>query len=203
MKKDKKTSFLGVRMLKSLIPSLVIAGAIMTSSAQAAEGSADKLIGFEFGVGYHLTDDSRYEGVDTNFGLVIPVGQKFDVVVYHEIGRYYGKQDGAKSNIDSDVDQLRFRVTAWENEKMAVKLLLGIGYADMTEKETSTDFSQVVADAGVNLTVLKAHSGPVKGEIAINAVYRHLKFEEQNLNLTDDLGKLGGFVIGMNAGLFF
>ena len=192
-------------MLKALIPSLVLAGAIMGSSAQAAEGSADKLIGFEFGVGYHLIDDSRYEGVSTNFGLVIPVGQKFDVVVYQEIGRYYGKQDGTKSNIDSDINELRFRVTAWENEKMAVKLLLGIGYADMTEQETGVDFSQVVADLGINFTVLKAQSGPVKGEIALNALYRHLKFAEEDLNFApgEDVSKLGGFVIGMNAGLFF
>ena len=192
-------------MLKALIPSLVLAGAIMGSSAQAAEGSADKLIGFEFGVGYHLVDDSRYEGVSTNFGLVIPVGQKFDVVIYHEVGRYYGKQDGDKSNVESDVSEMRFRVTAWENEKMAVKLLLGIGYADMTEKETPTSFSQVVADLGINFTVLKATSGPVKGEIALNALYRHLKFADATVALATDpvLDSLGGFVIGMNAGLFF
>jgi hypothetical protein len=187
-------------MLKSLIPSLVLVGAMVTGS-QAAEG--DKLLGFEFGVGYHLADDSRYEGVDTNFGLVLPVGQKFDIVVYHEIGRYYGKQDGDKSNIDSDIDQLRFRVTAWEGEAQAVKLLLGIGYADMSEDETGSEWSQVVADIGVNFTAYKAKSGPVKGEIALNAVYRHLKFEEQGLNLADDLSKLGGFVIGVNAGLYF
>jgi hypothetical protein len=188
-------------MLKALIPSLVLAGAFMGSSAQAADG--DKLIGFEFGVGYHLVDESRYDGVSTNFGLVLPVGQKFDVVIYHEVGRYYGKQDGDKSNIESDINEMRFRVTAWENEKMAVKLLLGIGYADMTEKEGGDDFSQVVADLGVNFTVLKTTSGPVKGEIALNALYRHLKFEEQSLNLTDDVDSLGGFVIGVNAGLFF
>jgi hypothetical protein len=187
-------------MLKKLIPTLALVGAVMTG-AQAAEG--DKLLGFEFGVGYHLTDDSRYDGVSTNFGLVLPIGQKFDVVVYHEIGRYYGKQDGAQSHIDSDVDQLRFRVNVWEGETQAVKLLLGIGYADMNEEETGTDFDQLVADLGVNFTAWKNKSGPVKGEIAVNALYRHLKFEEQGLNLTDDLSKLGGFVIGLNAGLYF
>ena len=90
-------------------------------------------------------------------------------------------------------------------EKMAVKLLLGIGYADMTEQETGVDFSQVVADLGINFTVLKAQSGPVKGEIALNALYRHLKFAEEDLNFApgEDVSKLGGFVIGMNAGLFF
>ena len=90
-------------MLKTLIPSLVLAGAFMTTSAQAADG--DKLLGFEFGVGYHLVDDSNYEGVSTNFGLVIPVGQKFDVVIYHEAGSYHGKQDDDKSNAESDVNE--------------------------------------------------------------------------------------------------
>jgi hypothetical protein len=188
-------------MLKTLIPSLVLAGAFMTTSAQAAEG--DKLLGFEFGVGYHLVDDSRYEGVDTNFGLVIPVGQKFDIVVYHEVGSYYGKQDGVKSTIDSTVDELRFRVSAWENETMAVKLVLGIGYADMAESDGAPEFSQVVADLGINFTIMKAKSGPVKGEIALNALYRHLKFEEVDTALADNLSKLGGFIIGVNAGLYF
>ncbi len=191
-------------MLKALIPSLVLAGAIMGSSAQAAQGSADKLIGFEFGVGFHLVDESRYEGVSTNFGLVIPVGQKFDVVIYHEQGRYYGKENGVNSNIEADLNEIRFRVSAWENEKMAVKVILGIGYADMVEKEgAAPSWSQVVADAGINFTILKAQSGPVKGELAINALYRYLKFTDQTMAVATPVDSLGGFVIGMNAGLFF
>jgi hypothetical protein len=61
----------------------------------------------------------------------------------------------------------------------------------------------VVADLGINFTILKAKSGPVKGEIALNALYRHLKFEEADVNLDDDISKLGGFIIGVNAGLYF
>jgi hypothetical protein len=188
-------------MLKKLIPTLAIVGSLM-NGAQAAEG--DKLLGFEFGVGYHLVDDSRYEGVDTNFGLVLPVGQKFDIVVYHEIGRYYGKEDGTKSNIDADVNELRFRVNVWEGETQAVKLLLGIGFADIDADNATGEVSQIVADLGVNFTAYKSKSGPVKGEIALNALYRHLKFEETATALPgDDLSKLGGFIIGVNAGLYF
>lgn len=188
-------------MLKKLIPTLAIVGSIFTG-AQAAEG--DKLLGFEFGVGYHLTDDSRYEGVDTNFGLVLPVGQKFDIVVYHEIGNYYGEEDGAESQIDSTINQLRFRVNAWESEQQAVKLLLGIGYADMEEADNNPQWSQVVADLGINFTVYKSKSGPVKGEIALNAAYRWLKFDDVDTDLGgDNLEELGGFIIGANAGLYF
>jgi hypothetical protein len=187
-------------MLKKLIPTLAIVGSIFTG-VQAAEG--DKLLGFEFGVGYHLVDDSRYDGVSTNFGLVLPVGQKFDVVVYHEVGNYFGKQDGDKSNVDSTINELRFRVNVWESETQAVKLMLGIGYADMDFDDGTGEVSSVLADIGINYTVFKTKSGPVKGELAVNAVYRWLKFEETSTNLTDDADELGGFVIGMNAGLYF
>ena len=173
-------------------------------SAQAADG--DKLLGFEFGIGYHLVDDSRYEGTDVNFGLVLPIGQKFDVVVYHEIGRFYGKQNNgnAKSNITSDANELRFRLTAWEGETQAVKIFLGIGYTNLHEDEGNFDWSANVADIGINFTALKTKSGPVKAELAINALYRYCKFEDQNVNIANpQLNKLGGFVIGVSAGLFF
>lgn len=188
-------------MLKKLIPSLALVGSLMTG-AQAAEG--DKLLGFEFGVAYHLLDDSRFDGVSTNFGLVLPVGQKFDVVVYHEVGNYYGKEDGDKANIDSNVSELRFRVNVWENETQAVKLLLGIGYADMDFDDGNDEVSNVVGDLGINYTAFKSKSGPVKGEIALNALYRWLKFEDTfTSNLNDEVNELGGFIIGVNAGLYF
>jgi hypothetical protein len=187
-------------MLKSIVPALLIAGAAM--SAQAADG--DKLLGFEFGVGYHLVDDSRFEGTDANFGLVLPIGQKFDVVVYHEVGRYNGKQNGERCVIDADANELRFRVSAWEGETQAVKVFLGIGYQDLNIDQGTNSVSSLVADLGINFTVLKTKSGPVKGELAINANYRYFKFAETGTdNLDDDVSKLGGFIIGVNAGLFF
>jgi hypothetical protein len=188
-------------MLKSIVPALLIAGAAM--SAQAADG--DKLLGFEFGVGFHLVDDSRYEGTDVNFGLVLPVGQKFDVVVYHEVASFRGSDtdDNDRSNVHSDINELRFRLSAWESEAMAVKIFLGMGFAEQNEDESGTEWGSTVADIGINFTALKSKSGPVKGELAINAFYRYNKFEAQGLNLDDDLTKLGGFVIGLTAGLYF
>ena len=189
-------------MLKSIVPALLIAGAAM--SAQAADG--DKLLGFEFGVGYHLVDDSRFDGTDINFGLVIPVGQKFDVVIYRENGTYNGKQDALKATAKADFNELRFRVSAWEGETQAVKIFLGMGYGTVQTAVPAGTASALVADVGINFTVLKTKSGPVKGEIALNAAYRHFRFNEiapANVPLTDGLSKLGGFIIGADVGLYF
>jgi hypothetical protein len=189
-------------MLKALIPSIVLAGAVISTSAQAADG--DKLLGFEFGVGYHLVDDTRYEGASLNFGLVIPVGQKFDVVVYNEQGTFQGTENGDRDTATLDVNELRFRVSAWANDTMEVKLFLGLGYGELTLDEGDDEVSNIVGDAGINFTVFKTKSGPVKGEIALNAFYRHFKFAETDNGLdTDDTDEFGGFVIGANVGLYF
>ena len=189
--------------MKSLVPSLLLLGAVATS-IQAADQSSDKVLGFEFGVGYHLVDDNRFHGTDMNFGLVIPVGQKFDVVVYHEAGVYDGKQNNNKSLAKTEANELRFRVSVWDGESQAVKLFLGMGYQDANYDDGAVTVSNLVADLGINFTVIKTKSGPVKGEIAINAAYRYFKFaENNNSNLNDPVSKLGGFIIGVNAGLFF
>ena len=187
--------------MKALVPSLLLLGAVATTSLSAADQASDKLLGFEFGVGFHLVEDSRYDGTDANFGLVIPVGQKFDVVIYHEVGRYFGKQEGEHSQIDNDVNELRFRVAAWDGESQAVKIFLGIGYSDADIDGNSV--SAPIADIGVNFTVIKTKSGPVKGEVAINAAYRYFRFDDVNGDLNDPVTKLGGFIIGVNAGLYF
>jgi hypothetical protein len=191
--------------MKALVPSLLLLGAVATTSLSAADQASDKVLGFEFGVGYHLVDDSHYEGTDINFGLVIPVGQKFDVVVYHESGVYTGKQDGVNSTADTDANELRFRVAVWDGESQAVKLVLGLGYQNVNfdPNGADTSVSAIVADLGVNFTVIKTKSGPVKGEIALNAFYRHFRFADTDTDLDDDSKKLGGFIIGVNAGLYF
>src|SRR4051812_11895740 len=112
-------------MLKSIIPSLLIAGAAISTSAFAAEPASQDLLGFEFGVGFQIYEDDRFEGVNANLGVVIPVGQKFEIVVFHESakGTFRDSVNGSDVRADNtfSTNELRFRLTAWENESQAVK----------------------------------------------------------------------------------
>ncbi len=188
-------------MLKKLIPTLAIVGSIFTG-AQAAEG--DKFLGFEFGVNYHLLDDSRYDGASMNFGLVLPVGQKFDVVVYVEKGAFTGKEDDTRSEIETNVTELRFRVPVFESETQSVKLMLGMGYGEYNFDDFDDEISGIVGDLGVNYAFFKTKSGPVKGELALNALYRWSEITEVDTDLPGDtVDSMGGFIIGLSAGLYF
>lgn len=190
-------------MLKSIVPALLIAGASLTA-VQAADGASDKVLGFEFGVNYHLIEDRRFEGASTNFGLVLPIGQKFDVVIYGEDGRYFGKEDGQECEVESSAYEMRFRVTAWEGETQAVKVMLGIGYQDVNIDDDTDNGGAPIADLGIAFTVIKTKSGPVKGELGINAFYRYFRFQDMDTaDLNEPVNKLGGFGIGVSAGLYF
>src|SRR5687767_15553753 len=137
-------------MIKTIIPSLLLI------SAAAAQGADEKLLGFEFGVGYYLVDDRRYDGTDANFGLVLPMGQKFDIVVYHEVGRYYGKQDGARGQAETETTELRFRIPVWESESQGVKLVVGIGQSEISASHVGHTHEEEapIADLGLQYVVM-------------------------------------------------
>ncbi len=202
-------------MLKSIIPTLLIAGAAISTSAFAAEPASQDLLGFEFGVGFGLYQDSRIEGINANMGVVLPIGQKFEIEVYHEVGKATFKDTvggvTVRSNTDFGVNELRFRLTAWQSDAQEVKFLLGIGYFDNSIRVTqpvTTTISQSgnVADLGIDYTVVKAKSGPVKGQLAINAIYRFARANDiSNLGLGGmrPVGDYSGVIIGATAGLYF
>jgi hypothetical protein len=197
-------------MLKALVPSLLLVGAIASVQAADPAPAQQSVLGFEFGVGYHLFTDSRYNGTDSNFALVLPIGTQFDAILYHEVGRYYGKDTVAgapvSNNVDADVNEIRFRVAIWTapTNEQEVRLMLGMGYAAFTSDTAGTDSSAPVIDFGVNFVAMRKTSGPVKAEVAVKATYRYARFPGcPMLTGAKDVDDLGGFIFGLGAGLFF
>jgi hypothetical protein len=194
-------------MLKALVPSLILVSAIASVQAADPAPAQPSVLGFEFGVGYHLFTDTRYNGTNSNFALVLPIGDKFDAVLYNESGRLYGKDTLAgatvRSNIDSDVKEIRFRVQVFAAGEQEVKLMLGMGYATY-HSDVGIDASAPVIDGGIHFVALRKSSGPAKAEIAVNALYRYSRFPGcAFLTGCQNVDDLGGFIFGLNAGLFF
>lgn len=188
-------------MLKSLVPALLVAGSM--TSAMAEDQAQQPVIGFEFGANFNLFNDSRFEGNSTFFALVFPVGKTFNVAVYHEEGRIHGEEDGNDDNYDVDINQIRVGIDLWEspNGSQEVALNLGFGHASYTE---DIDEDELVTDIAVRYTPIKAKNGPVVGALNVNAAYRYAPLNNVfPNNLNRNIDDLGGFVIGLGAGLYF
>jgi hypothetical protein len=215
-------------MLKALVPSLVLVSAIASVQAEdiapavptapaapQVENPAPvapvraPFLGCEFGVSYHLFNDNRYSGASSNFAVVLLIDTKMKAALYHESGRYYGTDSIAgatfRNNLGSDITEIRFRVTVVDGGEQDVQLMLGMGYASYNSDVAGTNASAPVIDSGIHLTALKKTSGPVQMEIGINALYRYSRFSDLNMLTAacPPVYDLGGFVFGLNAGLFF
>lgn len=105
--------------------------------------------------------------------------------------------------------ELRFRATAWENEIQEVKVVFGFGYftnqfTNTTQGATGSQ-SGIAADLGIDYVFLKSKSGPVKGQLAIDAIYR---FARPNAVVnppffSKPVTSYNGVIFGLAAGLYF
>jgi hypothetical protein len=193
-------------MTKQFVPALLLAAA-----ACGAAQAADPVLGFEFGAGYNLLNDSRISGISTNFGLVIPVGTRLDAILYHEQGRLSVDQEEAANDgsLRTQINELRFRAGIYQNETASVtaKVLFGFGYGEYTFTSTSDDGTTEgpVADLGIDVGFLKATTGPVHTELGVTLNYRYSEISDRNVanNGADQLSDLGGFQLGLRVGASF
>lgn len=185
-------------MIKHLAPALL---ALAGLGGLAAEEQASRpTLGFEFGAGFHLYNDDRFDGTSVNFALMYQVNSVIRAGIYHEGGHIHGEEDGADVNYDTDIVEFRIGVDLALAKTQSVALVLGIGHAEYTE---DIDESEMVFDAAIRYTPVRAASGPVIGELAINAAYRYAPMNDVGSGLTEDLDDLGGFIVGLGAGLYF
>ena len=186
-------------MLKSIVPALLVIGSV---SSVIAEDTAQSVVGFEFGATFNLYNDSRFDGNSTNFALVFPVGKSFNISVYHEQGHIHGQEDGADTNYDVDINQIRVGIDVWEsqNGSQQVALQLGFGNASYTGGITE---DEMVTDVAVRYSPIRAKNGPVAGALNVTATYRYAPLNNVAGGLTNTVDDLGGFMIGLGAGLYF
>ncbi len=176
----------------------------------------DSVIGFEFGVNYHLFNDRRFTGTDASFALVIPFKDAMDVLVYHESGAYQGKDTAGAgapqltTNVQADINELKFRVKVWGNGNQAVKFQVGAGYGtfgfDMLGGAAGTDnVSALVADIGASVTAMTVANGPIKGTVNMQANYRYTSFTPQAIFGAPmfTVKDFSNFNIGLGVGLYF
>lgn len=187
-------------MLKSIVPSLLLVGAVASASAADAAPAQDNVLGFEFGAAFGLMNDSRLDSVGTNFQIFLPVGSRFTAGVFHETGNITGDEDGNDADINYKLTEMRFGVDVWESATQEVTVVLGFGNIDYTN---DLDDSTLVGDLGIKYTPIKAKTGPVTGSLNINATYRYAEVEDQNIGLNEDADDMGGFQLGLGAGLAF
>lgn len=186
-------------MLKKIVPSLLIAGAALTS-VSAAEQAAGPYVGFEFGFNFNLYNDDRFDGAATTFALTFNVASNFSASVLHERGNLSGEEDGNRADIDTSANQIRANYKVWSSDTQEVSLFLGFGNITYTG---DLDDSALLGDLGAKYVPVKSKTGPVQGQLDIHANYRYARVEEQGVGLTEDVDDLGGFQIGLGVGLFF
>jgi len=186
-------------MLKSIVPALLLVGSM--TSVMAEDQAAQPVVGFEFGANFNLYNEGIFEGTSTNFALVFPVGNRFTFGVYHENGHIHAQDGGADANIDVDINQIRAGIDLWEsaNGSQDVAVVLGFGSASYTE---DIDEDEMVVDIGVKYSPIKAKNGPVVGALNINAAYRYAPLNNITI-VGEDINDIGGFIIGLGAGLYF
>lgn len=188
-------------MIKSIVPALLVVGG--ACSALAEDQVAKPLLGFEFGASFNLYNDSRFEGNGTHFSLIYQVDARLKAAVYHEQGHIHGEENGNDANIDVTINQFRVGLDLWtsSNGSQDVGLMFGFGSASYTE---DIDTNELVADVVVRYSPIRAKNGPVVGALNINASYRYAPLDNVNIGgFTAAIDDLGGFIIGLGAGLYF
>lgn len=189
-------------MLKKIVPSLLIAGAAITS-ASAAEGAAAPIVGFEFGVNYILPFDDRYEGASTTFAIVFPLGASSSLSVYHENLRLSGDDEGSDDDVDGSINQLRFQTLIWSGDKQDIGLVVGVGHGSYEFDFDGDEVSGIVGDVAAQFTVIKAKNGPVLGEANLNVGARFSPFANDIDFNTDEVTDMNSLILGLSAGVFF
>jgi hypothetical protein len=187
-------------MLKNIVPSLLLAGAVLAPAAAADASAAGPYVGFEFGFNFNLYNDDRLDGAATTFALTFPVSSNFSASVVHERGNITGKNDGNQADIDTEANEIRATYQVWGSDTQAVKLFLGFGNIQYTG---DLNDSALLGDLGAQYVPVKSKTGPVTGQLDIHANYRYAKITPDNVGLGDDLDDMGGFQIGLGVGLFF
>jgi hypothetical protein len=194
-------------MLKSLTSVVLIAGSLGSLAAEEkvmAEKQVPKpILGFEFGASANLFSDNRFEGNATNFALAYQVSRRIQACVYHEQGHIHGEENNTDINIDVNLTEFRVGLDIWSNEggSQEVALMVGIGQVQYTEGITA---SEGMADIAVRYSPIRVKSGPVIGTMNLNFAYRYSALNNLAIaGFTRRLEDLGGFVIGLGAGVHF
>jgi len=188
-------------MLKSVIPVVLAAAGI--SSAVAEEGALKTLIGFEFGTAYHLYNDQRFDGITTTFALAYQVNSRIAAGVYHEQGHIHGEENGTDASIDISVNQFRLGTTVGAADSGAHRVGIKFGFGSASYSG-DIDTSELVADLEIDYSPIVSRQGPVVGALTIVAAYRYAPLDNVAIGgFTDTIDDLGGFILGLAAGLYF
>lgn len=188
-----------MRLTKTL--SLCCLGALL-STAAAAEEDPRYYLGFDFGFNFNLMNDDRFEGAATSFALYFPIKGNLSGGVYHERGNLTGTEDGAQIDLNTAVYEVRITYAVWANDAQELALFLGLGHGSYTDGG-AIDESSFIGDVGAKFSPIKGTAGPVNGALDIHANYRYSDIGDEALGLTEDVGDMGGFQIGLGVGLYF
>ena len=171
----------------------------------AADPLPRSTIGFEYGAAATLYNDSRLEGLNTNFAILFAVGQYLNIGVYRETGYIHGEENNSNVEVDTTIHELRIGLDIWRNETHTqdVSVMMGYGYAKYDATTPSIHIHEMVADLTARYTPVRVKSGPVIGAVTVNAGYRYASLDNRDFGLTRRVDNLGGFVIGLGAGLSF
>lgn len=188
-------------MLKKIVPSLAVLGALAAPAA-AADGP---YVGFEFGFDFQMFNDDRVEGAAGTFALTFPVGSNLSISIVHERGNITVEENAVTEEGNTEGNKIQVNYNVWQNDTQAVGLYLGFGNMRYDfDGAPIADDTALLADLGAKYVPVSAKTGPVKGQIDVHAAYRYAKISPVTpAGMGDVFDDLGGFVIGLGAGIFF
>lgn len=185
--------------MRGMIPTLlcVAAGAVSAAEDQAAVYH----LGFEFGGSFVLANDDRFEGYNGSFGLSFPVSGSLKAGVTHERGHLTGEQNATTLEVNTSGFLVNIRYAIINVEKMELDLQAGLGWVEF---DGDIDDETMVAEIAALFAPIKSMQGPIKARMDVRAAYRWEQISEvDSFGSGEEVDDLGGFFIGLGAGIYF
>lgn len=188
----------------------VIALLLIGMTGRPAEAAT---LGFDLGTSFFLPGEKLADSGTANFIVItFPISAKTEIGFYREelgFALEDNEDGGAVTRVDSDVSIDAIRIVQTIAGPVAVGL--NIGAADVTGALAgAVTFADLVpmADIFGRVTLLSGGE-PVQGNLAVTLGYRFLRIQAADpdgllgTDFTDTVDNLGGFSIGISAGVRF
>lgn len=163
-------------------------------------------VGFEFGVGYNMPFDDRFEGASTSFALVFPIGDVIAASIYHENIRLRGDEDGATEDVDGMVNQVRISARILNLGSQDVRIFLGLGLSEFDYASAGEEETGIVGDVGAALGLIRSQSGPVIGAASLEVLARFAPHDDvvvPGFDADEPVESQNALRIGLTAGVYF